>query len=134
MTATGFVYSSPEPTIKNALDWIVGSGELYTKPVAVISAGTSGGVYARQMMIQTLTWQGAHVVAELGIASPRPKSDADGQFVDDATITEIERLAALLVEVLALDAGDRLALVRAVVDAAHVDPGHIAPLAQTPAG
>lgn len=33
-------------TIKNPLDWIVGSGELYTKPVAVISAGTSGGAHA----------------------------------------------------------------------------------------
>jgi NAD(P)H-dependent FMN reductase len=35
-------------TIKNALDWIVGSGELDTKPVAGISAGTSGGAFARQ--------------------------------------------------------------------------------------
>jgi chromate reductase len=26
-------------TVKNALDWIVGSGELYAKPVAVMSAG-----------------------------------------------------------------------------------------------
>ena len=111
-------------TIKNALDWIVGSGELYTKPVAV----TSGGFYARQMLIQTLTWQGAHVVAELGISSPRTKSDARGRFIDDATITEIERLTALLVDVPTLDARDRLALVRAVVDAAHVDAGHVAPL------
>src|SRR5271165_5394977 len=31
--------------VKNALDWIVGSGELYGKPVAVVSAGTSGGVF-----------------------------------------------------------------------------------------
>ena len=35
-------------TIKNALDWIVGSGELYAKPVAVLSAGTTGGSFARQ--------------------------------------------------------------------------------------
>ena len=30
---------------KNALDWLVGSGDLYRKPVAVVSAGTSGGVH-----------------------------------------------------------------------------------------
>jgi NAD(P)H-dependent FMN reductase len=34
-------------TIKNALDWIVGSGELDTKPVGLISAGTSDGTFAR---------------------------------------------------------------------------------------
>ena len=97
-------------TIKNALDWIVGSGELYRKPVAVITAGTSGGSHARQMLIQTLTWQGAHVVAQLGIASPRTKSDAGGRFVDAATVAEIEQLTAVLVDAPTLAADDRLAL------------------------
>ena len=31
--------------VKNAFDWLVGSGELYRKPVAVLSAGTSGGAH-----------------------------------------------------------------------------------------
>ncbi len=56
---------------KNALDWLVGSGDLYRKPVAVVTAGTSGGLHARRQLVQTLTWQGAYVVAELGIAVPR---------------------------------------------------------------
>src|SRR4029078_4423633 len=43
---------------KNALDWLVGSGELYRKPVAVLSAGTSGGEHARPDLARTLTWQG----------------------------------------------------------------------------
>lgn len=90
-------------TIKNALDWIVGSGELYAKPVAVMSAGTTGGPFARQMLIQTLTWQGAHVVAQMSIAAPRTKSDADGRLTDDATIAEIERLTAVLVDAPTLD-------------------------------
>ncbi len=55
--------------IKNALDWVVGSGELYDKPVGILSAGTSGGPFARQVLAQTLVWQGAHVVAQLGIAA-----------------------------------------------------------------
>jgi NAD(P)H-dependent FMN reductase len=114
-------------TIKNALDWIVGSGELYAKPVAVVSAGTTGGPFARQMLIQTLTWQGAHVVAQMGIAAPRTKSDADGRFTDASTIAEIERLTAVLVDAPTLDAAARLALVRTVVAAAGVDIGHIAP-------
>ena len=59
--------------MKNAFDWLVGSGELYRKPVALLSAGTTGGFHARRMMAQTLTWQGAYVVAELGISSARTK-------------------------------------------------------------
>jgi chromate reductase, NAD(P)H dehydrogenase (quinone) len=114
-------------TIKNALDWIVGSGELYAKPVAVMSAGTTGGPFARQMLIQTLTWQGAHVVAQMGIAAPRTKSDADGRLTDDATIAEIVRLTAVLVDAPTLDAAARLELVRTVVGTAGVDIGHIAP-------
>lgn len=115
-------------TIKNALDWIVGSGELYTKPVAIISAGTTGGVHARQHLVQTLTWQGAHVVAGLGIAAPRTKSDAAGRFTDAATIAAIERLADVLTDATALDGPARLALVRVVVADAGVDPAHIAPV------
>jgi chromate reductase len=115
-------------TVKNALDWIVGSGELYAKPVAVISAGTTGGSFARQHLVQTLTWQGAHVVADLGIASPRTKSDADGRYTDPATVAGIEALAGVLLDAVTLPAEDRLALVRAIVDAAGVDPAHIAPV------
>ncbi|HET9667288.1 MAG TPA: NAD(P)H-dependent oxidoreductase [Desertimonas sp.] len=119
-------------TIKNALDWIVGSGELYAKPVAVMSAGTTGGPFARQMLIQTLTWQGAHVVAEIGIAAPRTKSDAGGRLTDDATIAEIERLTAVLVDAPTLDAAARRELVRTVVATAGVDVGRIARPASRP--
>ncbi len=115
-------------SLKNALDWIVGSGELYAKPVAVLSAGTSGGHYARQALVQTLTWQGAHVVADLGIAAPRTKSDAEGQLTDEPTIAAIRDLTAVLVGAPQLDPEARLALVTAIVDAAGVDVRHIAPV------
>jgi NAD(P)H-dependent FMN reductase len=115
-------------SLKNALDWIVGSGELYAKPVAVLSAGTSGGHYARQALVQTLTWQGAHVVADLGIASPRTKSDVHGRITDEPTIAAIRELTALLLGAPRLAADERLALVTAIVEAAGVDVRHIAPL------
>ena len=54
--------------VKNAFDWLVGSGHMYRKPVAVIRV-TTGGLHARLAMAQTLTWQGAYVVAELGVAA-----------------------------------------------------------------
>ena len=114
--------------LKNALDWIVGSGELYSKPVVVLSAGTSGGVHARRDLIQTLTWQGAHVVGELGISAPRTKADSRGRYTDSATIGEIERLAQIAMDAPTLDAEERLKLVGAITSSAGIEPGHIAPV------
>lgn len=84
-------------SVKNALDWVVGSGELYEKPVGVLSAGTSGGPFARQVLARTLLWQGAHVVAQLGIAAPRTKSDSAGAISDPVTIAAIEAFTAAVV-------------------------------------
>ena len=118
--------------LKNAFDWIVGSGELYSKPVVVMSAGTSGGVHARASLIRSLTWQGAHVVGELGIVAPRTKSDADGRFTDAGTISEIEQLTQLAVDAPTLAPEVRWERVRAVTAAAGIEAGHIAPVVHTP--
>ena len=96
--------------------------------MAVLSAGTTGGSFARQHLIQTLTWQGAHVVADLGIDAPRTKSDADGRYTDPATVAGIEALTAVLLDAVTMPGDDRLALVRTIVGAAGVDPAHIAPV------
>ena len=114
--------------VKNALDWIVGSGELYAKPVGLISAGTSGGYHARRALVQTLTWQGAHVVASLGIDGPRTKSDADGAFTDSATIAELEEFTALMLGVTRREGDARLELVRGIVADAGVDAKLINPV------
>jgi NAD(P)H-dependent FMN reductase len=119
--------AGPPGALKNAFDWIVGSAELYGKPVALISAGTSGGAHARHQLTQSLTWQGAHVVASLGIAAPRTKTDADGRFTDPPTIAAIERFTQLALDVVGMPAADRVALAEAVTAAAGVEPGHIAP-------
>lgn len=50
--ASAVIIAAPEyagslaGSVKNALDWVVGSGELYEKPVGILSAGTSGGPFA----------------------------------------------------------------------------------------
>jgi NAD(P)H-dependent FMN reductase len=115
--------------VKNALDWLVNSGNLYRKPVAVMSAGTSGGAHARAQLVQTLTWQGAYVIAELGISVPRTKSDAHGRFIDPSTIAALSSLADTVLAVTAMPAERIVSLATDVVHSLGVDTGHIAPAA-----
>jgi NAD(P)H-dependent FMN reductase len=58
--------------LKNALDWLVGTGELYGKRVAILSAAPSRecGGYARADLERTLRAQGADVLASATIAVP----------------------------------------------------------------
>ena len=114
--------------VKNTLDWIVGSGELSVRPVALISVGTTGGVHARAALVRTLTWQGAHVVASVGIDAPRTKTGPDGAFTDPPTLTMLSDLAALVLRTPDMDAGERLDRVHVVLAEAGVGPEHVAPL------
>jgi chromate reductase len=113
--------------VKNAFDWLVGSGSVYRKPVAVISAGTSGGPNARRMMIQTLTWQGAYVVAELGIEAPRTKSAQDGRLTDEATLSAIASLTDVLLQAPGLAGAQLVELASGVVASLQIDAAHVAP-------
>ena len=83
--------------LKNALDWLVGSGELYGKPVAVLSAGTTGGLHVLPAMVQTLGFQGANVVTVFGIDAPRAKFDVAGSLIDEATIASLDGVVDALV-------------------------------------
>ncbi len=116
--------------VKNALDWIVGSGELYGKPVALLSAGTSGGVFARNDLVRTLSWQGAHVVASLGIdaVSTRSVREADGsrRFTDPKIQGEIGALASSLLAAVARRPSERFAAVAQLAREAGVEPGPLA--------
>jgi NAD(P)H-dependent FMN reductase len=114
--------------VKNAFDWLVSSGELYRKPVAMLSAGTSGGLHARRMMAQTLTWQGAYVVAELGIAAARTKFDA-GRVTDEPTTASIASLTHLLLAARGMSATEVVNRATVVVGSLGIDLAHIAPAA-----
>lgn len=68
----GVLISSPEyahgvpGALKNALDWVVGSGELYGKPVALINASPRS-THAQASLIETLSVMTASVVREASI-------------------------------------------------------------------
>ena len=46
---------------KNALDWVVGSGELVNKPVGLLNASAAGG-YAQESLRETLSVMSARIV------------------------------------------------------------------------
>ena len=116
--------------VKNALDWVVGSGDLYGKPVALLSAGTSGGVFARRDLMRTLCWQGANVVASLGIdaASSKSVTDANGsrRFTDPTTLNDIGTLVSSLVASVAQRPSERFAQITRLARDAGIETGPLA--------
>jgi NAD(P)H-dependent FMN reductase len=83
-SADGVLLATPEyafgvpGALKNALDWLVGSGDLYEKPVAVVSAAPSieRGGNARADLERTLRGQGARVIASVTIVVPNGQGAA----------------------------------------------------------
>jgi len=64
--------------LKNALDWLVGSGELYEKPGIIVSAAPAEerGGRARDGLEVTLTMQGARVRDSFTVVVGRHRTDA----------------------------------------------------------
>ena len=98
--ADGVIFSTPEyafgvpGVLKNALDWVVATGELNEKPVVVISASPlySGGNKALTSLILTLTALGTKMDDSLTLSIPNIKSkitDA-GELTDDETISDLQ--------------------------------------------
>ncbi|BBH19113.1 FMN reductase [Paenibacillus baekrokdamisoli] len=72
--------------LKNALDWIVSSGELMNKPVAAISASPNplGGDKALASLLLTLTIMSAVIVDSATMSVPfiRSKLSTEGMIID----------------------------------------------------
>ena len=78
--------------LKNALDWIVGSGEFSGKPVAALNASPRS-FHAHESLLEILRTMDARVIPEASIRIPLSSSQATEQ-----EISNDERLAALLEE------------------------------------
>ncbi len=105
LTANAVIIASPEyahsvpGSLKNALDWVVGSGELVYKRVAIMSAspGLDGGNKALDLLAYILEVMSAKVSGRLGVDSIRKKVDADGNIVDENTLKNINAFFVQLV-------------------------------------
>jgi chromate reductase len=91
--------SSPEyahgvpGVVKNALDWVVGSGELVDKPIALVNASPRA-THAWASLAETLAVMSAHVVrdASITISLQGRSLDANG-IVEDAELSTALRSA-----------------------------------------
>ena len=89
-----YAYGMPG-ALKNALDWLVSSGELYRKPVAALSASPSpqGGERALAWLRQTLTALGAVVPEGASFAVPLVNKKLNGARIADVETAERLRFA-----------------------------------------
>ncbi len=100
-SADGVMIFSPEyahdipGSLKNALDWIVGSGELVDKPVAVVNASTThmGGVNAHERLFYTMRLLSARLVADASMIfdSINAKVDEKGKITDPETEAALQK-------------------------------------------
>lgn len=98
----GIIISTPEyafgipGVLKNALDWVVSSGELNDKPVVAISASplATGGDKAMASLLLTLTALGTKMEAgsSLKIPAIKKKINVEGEIIDHQTITDLKLL------------------------------------------
>jgi chromate reductase len=91
--ADGVLISSPEyahgvpGVLKNALDWVVASGELYDKPVALINASRRS-THAQASLVETLTVMTARLIPEASITlSLRCNKIDRGEILSDPEIS-----------------------------------------------
>jgi NAD(P)H-dependent FMN reductase len=73
-------------SFKNLLDWTVGGGELYGKPVAWVNVATAGrGLGAEDALGVVLGYVGAQVIGSACVRLPvaRPMIGPDGVIVDE---------------------------------------------------
>ncbi|MEU4211026.1 NADPH-dependent FMN reductase [Streptomyces sp. NPDC026206] len=82
--------------LKNGLEWVVGSGELVDKPVAVVTASPSmtGGARAQAWLRETLQVMSARVLPhELRIPCATVKI-TNGRVTDEETLTGLRSVLA----------------------------------------
>lgn len=97
--SSGVVISSPEyahgvpGVLKNALDWLVASGEFYEKPVALFSASPRA-TFAQASLMETLKVMTARLVVEASITvSLLGKNHDESGVVSDPSMSRAIRSA-----------------------------------------
>ncbi len=106
--ADAVIFSTPEyafgvpGVLKNALDWLVSSGELNEKPIAAISASPlyTGGDKALASLLLTLTALGTKFTPQSTISIGNIKNNvtAEGMITNAETIQSLQTVLHNLIE------------------------------------
>ncbi len=102
--ADAVVISTPEyahgipGVLKNALDWLVGSGELYRKPVVLLHL-SARGEYGRASLREILLIMGAAIVLDAVVQTqPSNTVTASGEAAPGLDIDAAVRIMVRLIE------------------------------------
>ena len=99
VAADGVLIACPEyahgvpGAMKNALDWVVASGELVNKPVALLNAAPRASI-AQAALLETLTVMTATMIADASVTLPVTiKNITEAQILEDAVVCDTLRNA-----------------------------------------
>ncbi|MEO8378109.1 MAG: NADPH-dependent FMN reductase [Acidobacteriota bacterium] len=101
--AQAVLISSPEyahgvpGSFKNLLDWLVSTGELVGKPVAIWNASPSGGHFAQAAILETLRTMNWNVVMEGSLVEPFIRRRIAGELTDEESLETLRGALAALV-------------------------------------
>jgi NAD(P)H-dependent FMN reductase len=101
--ASGVLISSPEyahgvpGVLKNALDWVVGSGEFMEKPVALVTA-SAYSTFVTAQLHETLTVMMARVVVATALPLNGRPSSAEDIMAQDAAADALRAALQALIE------------------------------------
>ncbi|NUU74046.1 NADPH-dependent FMN reductase [Paenibacillus xylanilyticus] len=111
--ADGVLVCTPEygngipGVLKNALDWIVSSGEWMNKPTVVVAASPSplGGDKAHASILLTLNMINAHILYDASFTIPHitMKMNKQGEVIDPDTKKALRNSLLHLAEVLTIE-------------------------------
>ena len=108
IAADAMLISSPEyahgvpGALKNMLDWLVSTGELVDKPVALLNAAPVGGSYAQASLLETLRTMNWNVVVEASRTEPFMRRKIAGELTDEASLANLASAIAALVRAVEL--------------------------------
>ncbi|WP_143304678.1 NADPH-dependent FMN reductase [Chitinophaga vietnamensis] len=105
--ADGVLICTPEYAVgvpgalKNAIDWTVSSMDFSKKPVALITAGTSG-VNAHRSLLGTLLIIESRITAamQVVVSSVKTKINEQCEITDNATLAQLRALIAALADLI----------------------------------
>jgi chromate reductase len=82
---------------KNMLDWLVSTGELVGKPIALLNASQVGGAFAQSQLVETLRTMNWDVVDEACLIEPFVPRRLTSAAVDDEPRERLRDAVAALV-------------------------------------